>query len=188
MRKQSPLVNFRGNPHTVTTVLTHAYLSLGSNLGDRAAHLRNAAGKLSELGTVTKCSSLYETEPVEYTEQPEFLNCVIEIETGLPPEPLLAGILAIERGLGRNRAHQPPKGPRDIDIDILLFGDAVVQSPQLTIPHPAMHVRRFVLAPLAEIAPQVQHPVLKRTIAELLASLPPGQAVRRAPQRTLLSQ
>jgi len=165
--------------------MTRTYLSLGSNLesnlGSRADHLRLAMGKLSGLGAVTKESSIYATEPVEFTEQPEFLNCVVGLETALTAEQLLMGILAIERTMGRDRTAQVAKGPRVIDIDILLFGDAVVNSPELVIPHPAMHLRRFVLEPLAEIAGGVRHPVLLRTIRELLQELPVGQAVRRLP-------
>ncbi len=162
-------------------MLTRAYLSLGSNLGDRAAHLRQAIGKLSSLGAVTNCSSFYQTDPVEFTAQPEFLNCAVEIETQLSPPGFLAGILAIEREIGRDRTAQPAKGPRMIDIDILLVGDAVVRSPELVLPHPAMHLRRFVLEPLAEIAANVRHPALLCTVRELLDSLPPGQAVRKLP-------
>jgi 2-amino-4-hydroxy-6-hydroxymethyldihydropteridine diphosphokinase len=176
------LANFRQTQHTVTTVLTRVYLSLGSNLGDREAHLQRALGQLAGLGSITKGSSYYETEPVEFTAQPKFLNCAIEIETALTAHQLLAGILAIERDMGRNRAEQPPKGPRTIDIDILLFGDAVVHSPELTLPHPAMQERRFVLEPLAEIAPDVRHPVLQCTIRELRDGLPAGQGVRKLPR------
>ena len=154
-------------------------MSLGSNLGDRAGHLRQARNKLSGLGAVTRESSLFQTEPVEFTVQPEFLNCVVELETRLEPEPLLEGVLGIEREMGRDRATQPPKGPRILDIDILLFGDLVVESPGLTIPHPAMHLRRFVLEPLAEIAAEVRHPLLHTTIRELLEQLPAGQAVQK---------
>ena len=153
--------------------------NLESNLGSRADHLRLAVGKLSGLGTVTRESSVYETEPVGFTEQPEFLNCAAELETALSAEALLAGILAIERAMGRDRAARLAKGPRVIDIDILLFGDAVLNSPDLAIPHPAMHRRRFVLEPLAEIAGEVRHPVLLRAIGELLDALPAGQAVRK---------
>jgi len=152
---------------------------LGSNLGDRAAHLREAIGKLSDLGTVTNCSSFYETEPVEFTNQPEFLNCAIELETSLSPHQILDAILKIELAMGRDRSTQPPKGPRTIDIDLLLAGDAVINTPQLVVPHPAMQTRRFVLEPLAEIAPDATHPLLHRTIRELVETLPPGQTVTK---------
>jgi len=152
---------------------------LGSNLGDRTAHLRAAIGKLSSVGTVTKCSSFYETEPVEFTNQPEFLNCAIELETSLSPHQILDAILKIELAMGRDRSTQPPKGPRTIDIDLLLAGDAVINTPQLVVPHPAMQTRRFVLEPLAEIAPDATHPLLHRTIRELVETLPPGQTVTK---------
>lgn len=156
---------------------TIAYLSLGSNLGDRQAQLREAIARLAAVGRVLKVSPFYETEPVEFTEQPWFLNCAAELETALPHEEFMRELLRIESEMGRRRAQK--KGPRSIDIDILLFGDEVVSSPDLTIPHPAMHQRRFVLEPLAEIAPDAQHPVLNKTIQELLNALPEGQAVRK---------
>ena len=154
-----------------------AYLSLGSNVGDRASNLNTAIVHLRSVGEVVAVSSFYETEPVEFTAQPWFLNCAVTLDTEKTPKQLLAGILDIEQRVGRHRAQK--KGPRIIDIDILLFGDSIVKNPGLTIPHPAMHERRFVLEPLAEIAPDVRHPVLKRTIQELRDALPPGQAVRR---------
>jgi 2-amino-4-hydroxy-6-hydroxymethyldihydropteridine diphosphokinase len=155
------------------------YLSLGSNLGDRAANLRAAIDRLAAVGKVAAVSSFYETEPVEFTEQPWFLNCVVKLETEKMPKQLLAALLDIERQMGRRRDRT--KGPRIIDLDILLVGSSVIETKGLTIPHPAMHERRFVLDPLAEIAPEVRHPVLKQTIRELRDGLS-GQAVRRAKQ------
>jgi len=152
-----------------------AYLSLGSNLGDREDHLNQAITKLNSLGTVKRVSSLYETDPVEFVEQPVFLNCAVALRTDLSPTELLHQILNIERSLGRQRIQK--KGPRTIDIDILLFGDRVIKSADLTIPHPAMAQRRFVLLPLTEIAPGVHHPVLNKTAQKLLQELPPGQKV-----------
>jgi 2-amino-4-hydroxy-6-hydroxymethyldihydropteridine diphosphokinase len=172
-----------------------AYLSLGSNVGDRENHLRDAITHLKVAGEILSISSFYETEPVEVTNQDWFLNCAAVLETVLKPQRLLATLLQIEQEMGRHRTQM--KGPRIIDLDILLFkdlgfkessggfsretlGDTIIDSVDLTLPHPAMHQRRFVLEPLAEIAPEARHPVLKKTARELLAALPPGQAVQKA--------
>jgi 2-amino-4-hydroxy-6-hydroxymethyldihydropteridine diphosphokinase len=154
-----------------------AYFSLGSNVGDRECYLRMALKEVGAFGTVISVSSLYETEPVEVTEQAWFLNCAAELETDLGPAELLESILAVERKMGRRRMRE--KGPRTIDIDILLFGDTVVHQPGLIVPHPAMAARRFVLEPLSEIAPEVLHPVIGKTVRQLCEALPPGQIVRR---------
>ena len=153
------------------------YLSLGSNVGDLEANLKDAIHRLKILGEVVAVSSFYETEPVELTAQPWFLNCAVKLNTEKMPRQLLAGILDVEREMGRRRSQA--KGPRNIDIDILLFGSSIVETKGLTIPHPALHQRRFVLEPLAEIAPEVRHPVFKKTIRELRDALPAGQAVRK---------
>ena len=122
------------------------YLSLGSNIGDRAGNLNAAIDRLRAFGEVVAISSFYETEPVEFTAQAWFLNCAVALDTEKTPQQLLAGILDIEQQLGRRRGQK--KGPRIIDLDILLFGNSIVDDPGLTIPHPAMHERRFVLEPL----------------------------------------
>jgi 2-amino-4-hydroxy-6-hydroxymethyldihydropteridine diphosphokinase len=153
------------------------FLSLGSNVGDREANLNSAISRLGELGKVVRVSFFYETEPVEFTRQPWFLNCAVEFDTDKMPKQLMAAILKIEQAMGRRRVQK--KGPRTIDIDILLFGNSVVESPDLTIPHPALHQRRFVLEPLAEIAPELRHPVFKQTVRELRDALPAGQTVRK---------
>ena len=129
------------------------------------------------MGDVTAVSSFYETEPVEFTRQAWFLNCAVALETDKMPKQLLTAVLRLEREMGRKRTIA--KGPRVIDIDILLFGSSVIDTAQLTVPHPAMHERRFVLEPLAEIAPEARHPVLKKTVRELRDALPPGQAVKK---------
>ena len=153
------------------------YLSLGSNLGDRAANLRTAIAQLGRVGKAVAVSSFYETEPVELAAQPWFLNCAVKLDTEKMPRQLIAGILALEQGMGRQRKQK--KGPRIIDIDILLFGSSIIEIPSLTVPHPKLHERRFVLEPLAEIAPDARHPVFKRTMRELRDALPPGHTVKR---------
>ncbi|MFZ0321478.1 MAG: 2-amino-4-hydroxy-6-hydroxymethyldihydropteridine diphosphokinase [Candidatus Sulfotelmatobacter sp.] len=159
---------------------TMSYLSLGSNIGTREENLREARERLAKIGRVTRTSSFYETEPVEFTEQPWFFNCAVGLETDQTPQRLMRSILKIEEEMGRRRIQK--KGPRTIDIDILLFGDSILDSEQVVIPHPAMHERRFVLEPLAEIAPEVRHPVMNKTILELRDALPPGQTVRKLNQ------
>ncbi len=158
-------------PHT-------AYLSLGSNIGDRVANLRDAVQRLSALGVIVGRSSIYETEPMEVVDQPWFLNAAVTLRTELPPQELLRGILAIECAMGRERTQ--PKGPRNIDIDIVLYDDLVIHEPGLTIPHPAMQQRLFVLQPLSQIGTSVTHPTLHRTIGQLRDELTPlKQRIRR---------
>jgi 2-amino-4-hydroxy-6-hydroxymethyldihydropteridine diphosphokinase len=154
------------------------YLSLGSNIGDRAGNLNTAIQHLRALGDVTAVSSFYETEPIGFTRQPWFLNCAATLETEKLPKQLLSAVMSIERQMGRKRVID--KGPRLIDIDILLFGSSIIDTAQLTVPHPSMHERRFVLDPLAEIAPDARHPVLRKTIRELRDALPSGPVVKKS--------
>ncbi|MDX6487867.1 MAG: 2-amino-4-hydroxy-6-hydroxymethyldihydropteridine diphosphokinase [Gaiellaceae bacterium] len=135
--------------------MTRAFVGLGSNLGDREATILRALARLQEEPglSVVRVSALRETEPVGYLEQPRFLNGVAELSTELSARELLSRLLAIERDLGRTRDDGPPLGPRTIDLDLLLHGDEVIAQAGLQVPHPRMHERRFVLEPLAEVAP-----------------------------------
>jgi 2-amino-4-hydroxy-6-hydroxymethyldihydropteridine diphosphokinase len=152
-----------------------ASVALGSNLdssaGDRATNILLAIEHLRSLGTILAASSLYDTAPIGYLDQPRFLNAAVLLETTLEPIELLESLLAIERQMGRDRSLTVAKGPRVIDLDLILFGDLVMQTPALVLPHPAMRERRFVLEPLAEIAPAMVDPVTGKAMVELLAQL-----------------
>ena len=161
MTRESPQ---RGNA-------TSAYIALGSNLGDREGTLRSAVDALRQLGSVDAISSFYETAPVGLVEQPDFLNAVIALRTALPPQELMAALLRIEQQHGRDRSVSVPKGPRTLDLDLLSYGDVVMETPTLTLPHPSLAERRFVLVPLTEFAPQWRHPVNGKTAAILLSEL-----------------
>jgi len=166
-----------------------AFVGLGANLASPAgapqATVRAAMDDLGGAGRVTARSHLYCTEPVGAAAQPAFVNAAVRMETDLGPEELLDFLLAVERRYGRERSRDVPKGPRTLDLDLLLMDDEVLDLPRLTLPHPALAERRFVLAPLSEIAPEVRHPVLGGTMAELLAELPDAGPNRKDAVREL---
>lgn len=152
-----------------------ASIGMGANLGDRAATLREAVSRLARLGCITAVSSLYETDPVGYREQPPFLNAVVALETALAPTDLFHALIEIERDLGRRRTFR--NAPRTLDLDVLLVGELIFETKDLTLPHPRMHERAFVLVPLAEIAPHAIHPVLGLSISDVLSALPDQGAI-----------
>ena len=156
-----------------------AFVGLGSNLGDRAGHLLLAVRGMIDAGlVVSRLSSVYETEPVDVTDQPAFLNMVAELRRPLPaPEQLLARLLQIEYALGRKR--EARKGARTVDLDLLLYGDETRETEFLRLPHPRLHLRRFVLVPLAELEPQLIHPMWGRTVSDHLAESEDDSSVKR---------
>lgn len=147
------------------------YLSLGSNIGDREANIRSALNELKKKHKIAAVSRAYITKPLYFTEQKSFLNLVVKIETNTAPLQLLKEINNIEAALGRNRDKETRYGPRSIDIDIILYNDLVMDSPQLSIPHPRMHERAFVLIPLLEIAPELHCPKTGKAYTEYLKKL-----------------
>ena len=158
--------------------MTTVYLALGSNIGNREENLRTAIYSLVDAGlTIKKLSSIYETEPVDYLDQDWFLNAVLEAETKLEPLALLKVLRGIEQAMGSKKAFA--KGPRLIDVDILLYGDEFIDTTELQVPHPRMLDRKFVLAPLAEIAPKLRHPYWPADVAEILANSPDPSEVRK---------
>jgi 2-amino-4-hydroxy-6-hydroxymethyldihydropteridine diphosphokinase len=153
-----------------------AYISAGSNLGDRKANLEYALNELGNAGTVLQTSSRFETEPVGYRDQPWFLNMAIEMETRLMPSELLRFCQDVENSRGRTRSF--PNAPRTLDLDILFYGDAAIREEGLIIPHPRMEERKFVLEPLAQIAPDLIHPILKQSIRSLLEACTDTSSIR----------
>jgi 2-amino-4-hydroxy-6-hydroxymethyldihydropteridine diphosphokinase len=154
------------------------YLSLGSNIGDREKNLRAAIASLAGAGVrVTRISSFYQTEPVDLREQPWFLNCVVEGETIVPALELLRALRGIETQMGSKKL--VAKGPRLIDMDILLYGDETIDTPELQVPHPRMLLRKFVLVPLAEIAPELTSPAWTKTVSELAIETADQSEVRK---------
>ena len=180
----SPL--FAGDEHIgETRRMAHAYIGLGCNLGDRLAHLRRASAMMADLPGVDalRLSGVYETDPVGPQDQGRFLNAAAQLRTSLAPYDLFEALQQIEREMGREPVEQRrPWGPRIMDLDLLLLDDLVLQDRDLTLPHPRMHERRFVLVPLCDLNPQLHHPVLNATMAQLLARLPEHERIERYDQ------
>jgi 2-amino-4-hydroxy-6-hydroxymethyldihydropteridine diphosphokinase len=157
--------------------VAEVYIACGSNLGDRLATIHSALDRIADLGVRVTTSPVYESEPVGYAQQPRFLNGVVQLQTDVPPTRLLVRLLEVEKGLGRERNF--PNAPRTIDLDILLYDDRVIATPELTVPHPRMHERAFVLMPLVDLAPNLVHPIFGQRVDELLESLGPVSGVWR---------
>ena len=151
------------------------YLGLGSNIGDKAARIKEALDRLGGIVTIKRVSPLYLTEPVDLKDQPWFINCVAEVETEKKPEELLSSVQSIEKAMGRKKTKE--KGPRPIDIDLLFYDTQVVNQKNLVIPHPRLHTRLFVLQPMMDLNPQYVHPVLRKTIQELYNEQPWAEIV-----------
>jgi len=162
-----------------------AYIALGSNQGDRELNLLRGVAEIGRLpgSKISALSGFYETEPVGTVPQENFFNAVLRLETDLPPEPLLHELLRIESEVFL-RTREVPGGPRRMDLDLLLYNDLVLQTADLTLPHPRLHERRFVLAPLAEIAPKLRHPVLHEPVSTLLSRLPRKPGIRKLEEPT----
>ena len=157
--------------------MANAYIAIGSNQGDRIDYCNKAITAITKFAVIKSFSSVYETEPVGVSDQPDFINCVVEIETALDPYKLLSKLLDIENELGRKRVDAG--GPRTIDLDLIFYDDLVIQGEDLIIPHPRVHLRRFVLEPLHEIAPDFIHPILKVSVSKLFDDLEDNQRVNR---------
>ena len=160
--------------------MSTVYIALGSNLGNRAQNLRDAITLLSPKVVVEELSPIYETEPHYITSQPSFYNAVLRAKTDLSPEDMLIFLKGVEEKVGRTATFR--NGPRVIDLDIILYDDMHADSPTLSIPHPRMHERTFVLTPLADIAPELMHPILNLSIRDLLRRLPVSRIVRTSIQ------
>lgn len=170
-----------GKEASADMVVTRAYISIGSNLGNRRENCLSAIEMLSHVPSVKvmRKSGLYETDPLGVIDQPKFINCAVEIETPSDPRTLMTFLKEIETDMGRKDGLK--WGPRVIDLDIIFYGNVVVREDELEIPHPHAHERAFVLFPLAEIDPELTHPVLKKTVSELLARLEGDGGVRKLP-------
>lgn len=173
--------------------MVKVYLGLGSNLGQRKKNIQKAIGRIKKIKDVKikKSSALYETEPVGYKKQPWFINAAIEIETELPPAKLLQNLREIEKKLGRQNSHSRIRrgGPRIIDLDLLFYGKEIIRKKNLSIPHPRLSERKFVLIPLNEINPRIYHPKLKKTVHQLLNDLKnnPDQVIKISPLHKIRS-
>jgi 2-amino-4-hydroxy-6-hydroxymethyldihydropteridine diphosphokinase len=157
--------------------MPNAYIGIGSNQGNRIDYCNRAITAITKFAVIKSLSSVYETEPAGVIDQPDFINCVVEIETGLDPYKLLSKLLDVENELGRKRVGAG--GPRTIDLDLIFYGDLAIEGEDLIIPHPRAHLRRFVLEPLCEIAPDFVHPILKVSVSKLLHDLEEKKRVNK---------